>query len=111
MQKPEWRNSGFALAITLTLLALILIIVVAYLASTRTERSTASVYANRIRAQITAESGLAAAIHVLRANTRYGNYITAMPAPSPSPAPVYTEVYRPTAATDASHGAVAGDYL
>jgi hypothetical protein len=105
------KNGGFALAITLTLLALIVIIVVAYLASTRTERSTSSVYANRLRAQINAESGLAAAIHVLHDNTRYGNYITAMPAPSPSPAPLYTEVYRPANPTDLTHAATPDDYL
>ena len=67
------NRSAFALAITLILLALIAVIVVAYLSSTKIERSTSSVYANRLRAEITAESGLAAAIHVLRDNTRYGN--------------------------------------
>jgi hypothetical protein len=88
-------NSGFALAVTLALMALAAIVVIAYLSSAQIQRSTASVYANRLRAQIHAESALAAAIQVLRSNTRYGNYITAMPAPSPSPAPLYTELYRP----------------
>jgi hypothetical protein len=111
------KHSGFALVITLMLLALILIIVVAYLSSTRTERSTSSVYANRIRAQITAESGLAAAIHLLHENTRYGNYVTAMPAPSPtpgagptpSPTPICLEVYRPT--DSVSRASLPNEYL
>lgn len=110
MKKSHIR-SGFALAITLVLMALILIVVVAYLASTRIERSTSSVYANRLRAKITADSGLDAAIHLLRDNTRYGNYITAMPAPSPSPAPHYTEIYRPTDPADSTHALKANDYL
>ena len=62
-------------------MTLVVIVVVAYLSSTRIERSTSSVYANRLRAEMTADSGLAAAIHLLKDNTRYGNYITAMPAP------------------------------
>ena len=94
------NESGFALTFTLILMTLVVIVVVAYLSSTRIERSTSSVYANRLRAEMTADSGLAAAIHLLKDNTRYGNYITAMPAPSPSPAPApftrWTEVYRPT---------------
>jgi hypothetical protein len=110
MRKAK-HELGFAIAVTLVLMALIAIIVVAYLASTRIERSTAAVHANRVRAKITADSGLTAAIHLLRDNTRYGNYITAMPAPSPSPAPLYTEVYRPTNLTDPSHALLAGDYL
>ncbi len=47
-----------------------------------------------------AESGLAAATKLLADNTRYGNYITAMPAPSPTPSSIYTELYRPTDAGD-----------
>src|SRR6266404_5017295 len=105
------RTSGFALTITLILMVLIAIIVVAYLVSTRIERSTSSVYANRLRAKIQADSGLAAAIHLLKDNTRYGNYITAMPAPSPSPASVYTEIYRPTDPADPTHAIKADDYL
>src|SRR4051794_36320572 len=97
------RAKSFALAITLVLMALITIVVVAYLTSTQTERSTSSLYANRLRAQITAEDGLTAAIHLLRDNTRYGNYITAMPALSPSPASLYTEVYRASDPADTNH--------
>lgn len=104
------RNSGFALAVTLVLMALIVIVIVAYLANTRTDRSTASIYSNQLRAKIVAESGLAAATKLLADNSRYGNYITAMPAPSPSPASIYTEVYRPTLAADTTK-AVADDYL
>lgn len=109
--KKTPRQSGFALAFTLVLMALIAIIVVAYLSSTRIERSTAAVHANRLRAKMTADSGLAAAIHLLKDNTRYGNYITAMPAPSPSPAARYTEIYRPTDAADATHAVKANEYL
>jgi len=111
MTKATNRESGFALALTLVLMALIVIVVVAYLVSTRIERSTSSVAANRVRAQITAESGLTAAIHLLKDNTRYGNYITAMPAPSPAPSSIYTEIYRPADSTDPNHGTQANDYL
>lgn len=111
MRKATNPESGFALALTLVLMALIVIVVVAYLVSTRIERSTSSVTANRVRAKITAESGLTAAIHLLKDNTRYGNYITAMPAPSPTPASIYTEIYRPTDAVDPNHGVKADDYL
>src|SRR5437588_4640495 len=104
-------RSGFALTITLILMALIAIIVVAYLVSTRIERSTSSVYANRLRAKITADSGLVAAIHLLKDNTRYGNYITAMPALVATPASIYTEIYRPADASDPNHGVKADDYL
>ncbi|MEO5755019.1 MAG: hypothetical protein ABIR38_09960 [Chthoniobacterales bacterium] len=104
------RNSAFALAITMVLMALILVVVVAYLANTRTDRSTSSLYANRIRAKIVAEDGLAAATKLLVDNTRYGNYITAMPPPAPSPASLYTEVYRPTLVADTTK-AVVDDFL
>lgn len=107
--RKKTHQSGFTLALTLVLMALIVIIVVAYLSSTRIERSTSSVYANRLRAKMTADSGLTAAIHLLKDNTRYGNYITAMPAPSPSPASIYTEIYRPTDPT--SRTVVYDDYL
>lgn len=103
------RCSGFALALTLTLMTLIAIVVVAYLSSTRTERNTTSIYASRMRAQTIADSGLSAAMHVLQANTRYGNYITAMPAPSPSPSSIVTEIYRPT--NPATGAVIADDYL
>src|ERR1700730_5889473 len=105
------NRAGFALAITLVLMALIIVIVVAYLASTRIERSTSSVYANRLRAKIHADSSLTAAIHLLRESTRYGNYITAMPAPSPTPGSIYTEIYRPTDPADPNHGVKVDDYL
>ncbi len=94
------RNSAFALAVTLVLLALIVIVIVAYLANTRTDRSTSAIYANQLRAKMIADSGLAAATKLLADNTRYGNYITAMPPPVPSPAKWYTELYRPTDPAD-----------
>jgi hypothetical protein len=109
--KSKTRQSGFALAFTLVLMALIVIVVVAYLSSTRIERSTSLVYANRLRAKITADDGLAAAIHLLKDNTRYGNYITAMPAPVPTPASIYMEVYRPANPADLNPGVKADDYL
>jgi hypothetical protein len=109
--KRQTRISGFALAVTLVLMVLIVIIIVAYLVSTRIERSTSNVYANRLRAKMHADSGLAAAIHLLRDNTRYGNYITAMPAPVPTPASIYTEIYRPADPTSTPHAALADDYL
>ena len=108
--KTSRRNSAFALAVTLVLMALILIVIVAYLANTRTDRSTSSIYANQLRARMLAESGLAAATKLLADNTRYGNYITAMPAPSPSPAKIYTELYRPTDPGDTTV-AKANDFL
>ena len=109
--KKSNRTPGFALALTLVLMVLIIMVIVAYLVSTRIERSTSSVYANRLRAKIQADSGLAAAIHLLKDNTRYGNYITAMPAPVPTPASTYTEIYRPADASDPNHGVKADDYL
>lgn len=105
------RNSGFALAVTLVLMALIVIVIVAYLANTRTDRSTSSIYANQLRAKMVAESGLAAATKLLADNTRYGNYITAIPAPSPTPVSHYTELYRPTDPADSTHALKANDYL
>ena len=108
--KTSRRDSAFALAVTLVLMALIVIVIVAYLANTRTDRSTSAIYANRIRAKIVAEDGLAAATKLLSNNTRYGNYITAMPVPSPAPAKLYTEVYRPTDSADTTT-AIANDYL
>lgn len=98
--KISHRSSGFALAVTLVLMALIVIVIVAYLANTRTDRSTSSIYANQLKARMVAESGLAAATKLLSNNTRYGNYITAMPPPAPSPAKLYTEIYRPTDPAD-----------
>jgi hypothetical protein len=92
-------------------MALIVIVIVAYLANTRTDRSTSSIYANQLKAKMMAESGLTAATKLLSDNTKYGNYITAMPAPSPSPVPLYSEVYRPADPADSNHGAKQGDYL
>ena len=80
-------------------MVMIVVIVVGYLGITRSDRATTSIYANQLRAKMMAESGLASATHLLKENTRYGNYITAMPAPSPSPAPLRTEIYRPNDAT------------
>lgn len=111
MTTKNVRRGGFALIATLVLMALVVIVVVAYLANTRSERSTSSTYANRARAKIMADSGLAAATKLLYDNTKYGNYITAMPAPLPSPAPHYTELYRPTDPSDPTHAAKADDYL
>src|SRR4051812_6014385 len=102
-------KSGIALTVTLVLLSLVVIVVVAYLASTRIERSTSSVHANRLRAKIIADTGLTAAIHLLRDSTRYGNYITAMPPPSPSPTSIYMEVYRPTDPADSTHSVKSDD--
>jgi hypothetical protein len=108
--KTSRHDFAFALAVTLILMALIIIVIVAYLANTRSDRSTSSIYANRIRAKVVAEGGLTAAIKLLYNNTRYGNYITAMPVPSPAPAKLYTEVYRPTDSADTTV-AIANDYL
>lgn len=102
-------NSGFALAITLVLMALIVVVIIAYLSNARTDRASSAIYANQLRAKIMAEDGLAAATKLLKDNTRYGNYITAMPVPS-SPTKLYTEVYRPTDSTDTTV-AKANDYL
>ncbi len=108
--KALHRDSAFALAVTLILMALIVVVIVAYLANTRTDRSTSAIYANRIRAKIVAEGGLAAAAKLLSNNTRYGNYITTMPVPSPAPSQLYTEAYRPTDSADTTT-AIANDYL
>jgi len=108
--KTSPRDSAFALSVTLVLMALIATVIVAYLANTRTDRSTSAIYVNRIRAKIVAEDGLTAAIKLLSSNTRYGNYITAMPIPSPGPARLYSEVYRPTDSGDTTT-AIANDYL
>ena len=91
-------------------MVMIVLIVVGYLGITRSDRATTSIYANRLRAKMMAESGLAAATHLLKDNTRYGNYITAMAPPLPSPAPRYTEVYRPTEPSDLTK-AKADDFL
>src|SRR5262245_40112436 len=108
--KTSPRDCAFALTVTLVLMALIVTVIVAYLANTRTDRSTSAIYINRIRAKIVAEDGLTAAIKLLSNNTRYGNYITAMPGPSPVPASLYCEIYRPTDSTDTT-AAIANDYL
>lgn len=113
--KTRQTDSGFALAVTLVLMALIVVVVVAYLGNTRTDRSTSSLYANRLRAKIIADSALSAAMTLLYENTKYGNYITAMPAPSPpgsiaSPTPIRTELYRPVHPAP-SPSPVVADYL
>lgn len=92
-------------------MALIVVVVVAYLANTRTDRFTSSIYANQLRAKMVAESGLAAATKLMANNTRYGSYITAMPAPVPTPASHYTEMYRPADPADTTHAAKANDHL
>lgn len=109
--KTSSRNSAFALAITLVLMVLVVTVIVAYLANTRTDRSSSSIYANQQRAKMIAESGLTAATKLLAENTRYGNYITAMPAPSPAPSSHYTEIYRPTNPADTARALKADDYL
>lgn len=103
-------QAGFALVATLVMMALIVTVVVAYLANTGTDRSTSASYSNRLRAKMIADSGLAAATNLLYENTRYGNYITAMPAPTaaPAPTPIRTELYRPV--NPANPGGAA-DYL
>ena len=57
-----------------------------------------------------AESGLAAATKLLYDNTKYGNYITAMPAPVPAPPTIRTEIYRPVDPPP-SPSPAAADYL
>ena len=109
MKRPS-ANNAFALAVTLVMMALVIIVVLAYLANTRTDRATSSIYANKLRAQVIAEGGLAAATQLLRDNTRYGNYVTAMPPPVPTPAFIYTEIYRPTDIADKTT-AKSNDYL
>ena len=89
------NTSGFALIVTLILMVMIVVIVVGYLGITRSDRAATSSYANRLRAKMIAEGGLASATHLLKENTRYGNYITAMPSPSPTSPSKWTEVYRP----------------
>ncbi len=79
--------SGFALIATLVMMALVVTVVVAYLLNSRTDRSTSSLYANRLRAKIVADAGLSAATNLLYQHTKTGNYITAMPAPTVSPSP------------------------
>ena len=108
--KTSSPSSAFALAVSLVLMGLIVLVLVAYLANSQADRSTALVYSNRMRAKVIAESGLAAATKLLADNTRYGNYITAMPAPSPAPMTLYTEVYRPTDPANTAF-AKADDYL
>ena len=111
MKQPRSRPSGFALVVTLVLMALIVVVVVAYLGNTRTDRSTASLYANRLRAKMMADSGLTGATKLLYENTKYGNYITAMPAPAApgaAPTPIRTELYRPV---DPSTASGSPDYL
>jgi hypothetical protein len=90
-------------------MALIVIVVIAYLSNTRIDRATSVTYSARLRAQTIAESGLAAAIHLLRDNTRYGNYVTAMP--PTSVANRYTELYRPHDPADTAHGVMVNDFL
>lgn len=111
MKTPCSRPSGFALVVTLVLMALVVAVVVAYLGNTRTDRSTSSLYANRLRAKMMADSGLTAATKLLYENTKYGNYVTAMPAPAApgaAPTPIRTELYRPT---DPSSASASPDYL
>ena len=109
------HRSGFALVVTLIMMALIVVVVVAYLGNTRTDRSASSLYANRLRAKMIADSGLAAATKLLYDNTKYGNYVTAMPAPpppsggaAPAPTPIRTELYRPV---NPATSAASPDYL
>ena len=106
MKRPRSQTSGFALVVTLVLMALVVVVVVAYLGNTRTDRSTSSLYANRLRAKMMADSGLAAATELLYEHTKRGNYITAMPAPELSPSavasatPIRTEIYRAATGDD-----------
>ena len=97
--------SGFALIATLVMMALVVTVVVAYLLNSRTDRSTSSLYANRLRAKIVADAGLSAATNLLYQHTKTGNYITAMPAPVPPPTSIRTEIYRP------DNTATADDFL
>ena len=108
--KTAVRSPAFALTVTLVLMALTVLVIVAYLGNTQIDRSTSSVYSNRARAKMVAEGGLSAASKLLADNSRYGNYITAMPAPSPASTTIYTEIYRPTDSSDTTV-AKANDYL
>ena len=100
MKRRATGESGFALVVTLVLMALVVAIVVAYLGNTRTDRSSSSLYANRLRAKMMADTGLTAAIQLLYDNTRHGNYITAMPVPAAGSTAVKAELYRPSTADD-----------
>lgn len=58
-------RDAFALVITLIMVVLAAIIVIALLSSASSERLTANSYSNRFRAEIAAQSGLAAALNAL----------------------------------------------
>src|SRR6266404_280606 len=58
-------SRGFALVITLIMVVLAAIIVIAFLGSAASDRFTANAYGKRARAEMAAQSGLAAALNAL----------------------------------------------
>src|SRR5438046_2283119 len=58
-------HHGFALVITLIMIALAAVVSVAFLTSTSTERLTSNSFSKRARAEMAAQSGLAAALNRL----------------------------------------------
>src|SRR5207247_2156256 len=71
------RCAGFVLVITLIMVALAAIVSVAFLSSTSIERTTANSFSKRARAEMAAQSGLAAALNQL-AGTNDFRFITAV---------------------------------
>jgi Tfp pilus assembly protein PilX len=63
------RSKGFALVITLIMVALAAIIVIALLNGVSSDRVTANSYSKRARAEMAAQSGLAAALNALSGST------------------------------------------
>lgn len=88
------------MVLVLVVLTMVLVVVVSYLATSTSDRTASTYYANNLRAKMIAEDGLSAAVTLLETNTKDGNYITAMPAPSPAPTSHVTEIYRPPTADD-----------
>jgi hypothetical protein len=99
-------RNGFALVITLVIMALILVTVVGYLMLSRGGRTASDLYASRLRAEMMADTALAAAGSLLEEHTRYGNYITASSTnvAAASGSAWLPELYRPDPAWDAGAG-------
>src|SRR5438067_1096119 len=64
-QRRVSTSPSFALVITLIMVVLAAIIVIAFLISASSERFTANAYSKRTRAEMAAQSGLAAALNAL----------------------------------------------
>lgn len=79
MMKPfgNTRRRGFALVITLIMVTLAAVVSVAFITSTSMERLTASSFSKRARAEMAAQSGLAAALNQL-GNSADFKFITAV---------------------------------